>query len=147
MPHLSRWILLRPENEASRHLIGHQRAQHSCEPVCTAGSHCTATTRVGYPGSTEDARRLAAEHRTRSSGGAKEGLYLVQLTDVSNSFVTTAAGASRARSRDVRHNFDHERDPERTALRAVECEKYLLTARRHTAQSAPPRRLGRGCQR
>ena len=135
MPPLSRWILLRPDNEASRHLIGHQRAQHSCEPVCTAGSHCTATTRVGYPCSTEDARRLAAEHRTRSSGGAKEGLYLVQLTDVSNSFVTTAAGASRARSRDVRHNIHHERGHARTALRQVVRRKQLLSARHHTVDA------------
>ena len=123
MPPLSLWILLRPENEASCHLIGHQRAQHSCEPACAAGSHCAATTRAGYPGSTEDARRHAGEHGIRSSDGAKEGSYLVRLTDVSNSFVPTASGAARSRSSDVRHNVHHERGHARTALREVEREK------------------------
>ena len=66
MAPLSRWIILRHQNEASWPLKGHRRAWHACEPVCAAGSRRSATTRVGYPCSTEDAREHAGEHGTHT---------------------------------------------------------------------------------
>ena len=82
MAPLSRWIILRHQNEASWPLKGHRRAWYSCEPVCAAGSRRSATTKDGYPDSTEDAREHAGELGTRSSVVAKEGSSLILLTDV-----------------------------------------------------------------
>ena len=92
-PPLSRWILLRPDDNASCHLRRRQGAQHSSEPALAADPPQQMGIRAEQPASTEEAWWRTSEQGIHSSGGAEEGSYLIHLTDVPNSFVPTAAGA------------------------------------------------------
>ena len=106
-PPLSRWILLRPQDDASCHLRGSRGAHRSSEPVVRVCGAEIPRRRVGQPASHEGAWWRAGEHGIRSSGGAEEGPHLVHLTDVPNSFTPTAPGACRSRSMDV-HGEVHD---------------------------------------
>ena len=93
------------------------------------------TTKVGQSGSTEETWRHAAEHGTRSSVAAEEGLCLVCVTDIAHTFVPTAAGAHRPRSASVRHEFHHDAAVHALLLERPTVAKVCLPALQHAPRA------------
>ena len=74
-PPLSRWILLRPDDDASCHLRRRQGAHHSSEPALAADPPQQMGIRAEQPASTEEAWWRTSEQGIHSSGGAEEGCH------------------------------------------------------------------------